>query len=661
MAAMEFKEAEITTIKNSVAHDPGTGAAPAKVKDKIHEKSKVSTAAASMAELTFADTSITRMGANTQFSFQSKERLVKLEQGTVLVHTPPGNGGATVDCGGVTAAVSGTTFMASRDTAGNSMFVLLEGQGGLKVTVGGTSTVIRPGQAASVGAGMVKESAGAAPGEKSPGGVGPTREDRTPGAGTGSTAAGGSEGGSSGPAPAAPKIQVFDVDIKKVVSTTPLIVEFKNELPSSAKIEKTIEVQQAKIQEGKLETTGTEIVLVKHEDGDVMVGAPKVEKEEMVVMNRKEDVVGVGKDGAVENLDISTAAGPGAGANSVAAAPVPRPEAPAPAPAQTTLPPPVNPGLIAIQPVTVSQKTALTARVNDVLRPFNQDNPPFGFSITAGSLLAGHSLVTDFLTTATRTSGVSESPFAINFSNLRIVDGSGADVSSQYNLTSVAGILNILKATQSVSFDSIGSLTFGQSANMVASALAGDVSFTVLSGPGTIDGSGKLVATSGTGSVVVRATAAGDGNYNGAFQDQAITLAKANQTVSFTLPSSLTFNDTTGLSATALDSGTVSFTVLSGPGTIDGSGRLVATSGTGSVVVRGDGRGGRQLQRGLPGSGNHFDQGKPKPELWHHGRPPYRLLGFPPSLRDPSGGSHFFHFGNRWSCHGRYRWHRDSW
>ena len=147
MAAMEFKEAEITTLKNMVEHDPGTGAAPAKVNEKILEKSKVSTAAASMAELTFADTSITRMGANTQFSFQSKERLVKLEQGTVLVHTPPGNGGAVVEAGGVTGAVSGTTFMASRDNSGNVMFVLLEGQGGLKVTVGGSSTVIRPGRA----------------------------------------------------------------------------------------------------------------------------------------------------------------------------------------------------------------------------------------------------------------------------------------------------------------------------------------------------------------------------------------------------------------------------------------------------------------------------------------------------------------------------------
>ncbi|NCW27646.1 MAG: hypothetical protein EBV83_05030, partial [Verrucomicrobia bacterium] len=137
---VDLQEAELTTIKNIVERDEGAGAQPAKANDKIREKSKVTTAAASMAELTFADSSITRMGANTLFSFQSKERLIKLDQGTVLMNTPPGNGGATVDCGGVTASVTGTTFMASRDKVGNSVFVLLEGSGGMKITVGGTST-----------------------------------------------------------------------------------------------------------------------------------------------------------------------------------------------------------------------------------------------------------------------------------------------------------------------------------------------------------------------------------------------------------------------------------------------------------------------------------------------------------------------------------------
>ena len=191
--AVELKEAEITALKNIVEHDTGdgTGAAPAKASEKIFEKSKVSTAAASMAELTFADTSITRVGANTSFSFQSKERLVKLEKGTVLINTPPGAGGATVDCGGVTAAVTGTTFMASVDGNGNKMFVLLEGAGGMKVTAGGKTTMVRAGQAASVGGGEgggKKEDSGSGPGEKKAGGDQPAGDKKE---GGGDTAGGG--------------------------------------------------------------------------------------------------------------------------------------------------------------------------------------------------------------------------------------------------------------------------------------------------------------------------------------------------------------------------------------------------------------------------------------------------------------------------------------
>ena len=249
--ATEFKDAEITTLKNIVEHDAGQGAAPAKVNEKIGENSKVTTAAASMAELTFGDSSITRIGANSVFSFQSKERLVKLDKGTALIHATPGNGGATVDCGGVTAAVSGSTFMASRSATGGAVFVLLESSGSLRVTTpGGQTAVIMPGQAASTG---------------------------------------------TGPKSA---IQVFDVDVKKVMETTPLVQGFKKELPSQAEINVVSEKQQAMIREGKIEVLGVEVVATG-QDGDLLVGAPRERPEP-----------GAGGDG----LDINTAAGEGPGA-----------------------------------------------------------------------------------------------------------------------------------------------------------------------------------------------------------------------------------------------------------------------------------------------------------------------------------------------------------
>jgi len=260
-AATEFKDAEITTLKNIVEHDAGQGAVPAKVNEKIGENSKVTTAAASMAELTFGDTSITRIGANSVFSFQSKERLVKLDKGTALIHATPGNGGATVDCGGVTAAVSGSTFMASRSATGGAVFVLLESSGSLKVTTpGGQTAVIMPGQAASTGTGA-----------------------------------------KSG-------IQVFDVDVKKVMDTTPLVQGFKKELPSQAEINVVSEKQQSMIREGKIEVLGVEVVATG-QDGDLLVGAPRERPEP-----------GAGGDG----LDINTAAG-GEGPGAVAGAKPPPP------------------------------------------------------------------------------------------------------------------------------------------------------------------------------------------------------------------------------------------------------------------------------------------------------------------------------------------------
>jgi hypothetical protein len=383
--AVELKEAEITALKNIVEHDTGEGkgATAAHASEKIFEKSKLSTAAASMAELTFADTSITRVGANTSFSFQSKERLVKLDKGTVLINTPPGAGGATVDCGGVTASVTGTTFMASVDGNGNKMFVLLEGTEGMRVTAGGKTTIVRPGQAASVGGGEgggKKEDSRGGPGEKKAGGDKPGAETKESGGDTG----GGGDGGKpkaaapapaaekgpgegsagGGKPPAAPTIQVFDVDVQKVVASTPLIQAFDKPLPSAQKIQATVEVQQAKMAEGKMESLGVEIVAVKA-DGDVLVGAPKpvaeapAKKEEPKadappkkedVVAKKEEVAAKKEDGgmkpepkadpkmaggpAPDNLDISTAAGGPSPAPAAAplakAAPLPPPPAPAP-------------------------------------------------------------------------------------------------------------------------------------------------------------------------------------------------------------------------------------------------------------------------------------------------------------------------------------------
>ncbi len=150
-AAKELKSGEFTVVKNQVEHSLGSSKSLAKTKDQLEEKSVVDTGAASLTELGFNDASVLRLGSNTQFSFQSKERIIKLDKGTMLMNVPPGNGGITVDGGGVTGAVSGTTVMASRDEEGNFSFMILEGEGSGKV-IGkdGVPVDLIPGQMAIV-------------------------------------------------------------------------------------------------------------------------------------------------------------------------------------------------------------------------------------------------------------------------------------------------------------------------------------------------------------------------------------------------------------------------------------------------------------------------------------------------------------------------------
>ena len=135
-AAKELQSGEFTVVKNQIDHSKGGSKSPAKVSEKLEEQSVVDTGKASFSEMQFAEGSVMRLGSSTRFSFQSKERIIRLEEGALLIHTPPGNGGISVDGGGVVGAVSGSTVMASRDREGNFSFVVLESSGPGRVTAG---------------------------------------------------------------------------------------------------------------------------------------------------------------------------------------------------------------------------------------------------------------------------------------------------------------------------------------------------------------------------------------------------------------------------------------------------------------------------------------------------------------------------------------------
>jgi hypothetical protein len=80
-------------------------------------------------EMTAPDKTITRIGENSVFTFESGERDIRLENGSVLFHPPAGVGGGTIKHGGTAAAVLGTTMLCAVMPDGSFKIIILEGEG----------------------------------------------------------------------------------------------------------------------------------------------------------------------------------------------------------------------------------------------------------------------------------------------------------------------------------------------------------------------------------------------------------------------------------------------------------------------------------------------------------------------------------------------------
>jgi len=140
--ASPLNESTFTEIINDVATISTTGnAKPAKINEILKSPERVRTGPQSRAELTAPDQTITRIGADTIFSFADSGRTLNLEQGNVLFHAPKGLGGGTIRSGGAAAAVLGTTIIVSATPYGGFKVILLEGHGTVTLPDGTIATL----------------------------------------------------------------------------------------------------------------------------------------------------------------------------------------------------------------------------------------------------------------------------------------------------------------------------------------------------------------------------------------------------------------------------------------------------------------------------------------------------------------------------------------
>src|SRR5438105_1559168 len=123
-----LKEARVSQVIQDVrlleAHAAPHAAA---VNDKVIQGSAVRTGTESRAELTFNDLTITRLGANTIFSFTAGARQAELTQGAILLQVRQGAPAVRANTTAVTVAVMGGTALLSAGPP--TKFMVLEGTG----------------------------------------------------------------------------------------------------------------------------------------------------------------------------------------------------------------------------------------------------------------------------------------------------------------------------------------------------------------------------------------------------------------------------------------------------------------------------------------------------------------------------------------------------
>lgn len=155
--AIDLREATFTQVVNSVSvtDSQGNGSRPAQLNTKFATPEVIRTGVNSRAELTAADQTVTRVGANTIFSFKPEGRGINLQQGSVLFNSPSGKGGGTIQTAAATASVLGTTIIVS--TTNNGGFKLLVLEGKAKATLpNGRDFVLKAGQMTFITPGMTQ-------------------------------------------------------------------------------------------------------------------------------------------------------------------------------------------------------------------------------------------------------------------------------------------------------------------------------------------------------------------------------------------------------------------------------------------------------------------------------------------------------------------------
>jgi hypothetical protein len=132
--AADKKEARLTQAVGDVRL-LASGAPPrrAAVNDNIGPGTAVQTGSGSRAELIFTNRRLTRLGANSVFSFGEGVRDFDLANGSILLYAPKNSGGARINTAVATVAGASFTALAEYHPKSWVKFIILEGGGSVSL------------------------------------------------------------------------------------------------------------------------------------------------------------------------------------------------------------------------------------------------------------------------------------------------------------------------------------------------------------------------------------------------------------------------------------------------------------------------------------------------------------------------------------------------
>ena len=155
---------------------------------------------------------------------------------------------------------------------------------------------------------------------------------------------------------------------------------------------------------------------------------------------------------------------------------------------------------------------------------------------------------------------------------------------------SATGTLTIAKAAQSISFPVVADQFITNTLALAATATSGlPVTFSVASGPAVWDG--EVLSFTNYGPVSITASQAGDSNWQSALLTRTFNVTATAQTITFPSPGDKCLTNVVRLAATASSGLPVSFSVVDGPGLLNGTNLTFNGVGPVSIVAAQSGGG----------------------------------------------------------------------